>query len=104
MEEFRNYKRKPIQISRNVFALLHMFEYGPDHFEDIMLPEEIYHKINTVDYKEAAVQFLQQFEGNDRVAFIEALRNECNKVVSEHDERVSKMGDRLLKAGLIKEK
>ena len=104
MDEFRNYKRKPIQITRNTFALLHMFEYGPDHWEDIMLDERICHKINKVDYKEAAQQFISQFEGNECLAFIDALRDECNKIIIEHDTRVSAMGDKLLAAGLIKEK
>ena len=104
MDEFRNYKRKSIQITRNAFALLHMFEYGPDHLEDVMLPEELCHKIDTVDYKEAAQQFILQFEGSECIAFISALRDECNKLLVKHDAKISAMGDKLLAAGLIKEK
>ena len=64
LDEFKNYKRKFIQISHRTAILMHIFEKSDDDFEDIILSdhEEYYkqnHNINI--YKEAADQFFKQF-------------------------------------------
>lgn len=56
LDEFKNYKRKFIQISHRTAILMHIFEKSNDDFEDIILSdhEEYYkqnHNINI--YKEA---------------------------------------------------
>lgn len=71
LDEFKNYKRKFIQISHRTAILMHIFEKSDDDFEDIILSdhEEYYkqnHNINI--YKEAADQFFKQFEGNDNIS------------------------------------
>lgn len=68
LDEFKNYKRKFIQISHRTAILMHIFEKSDDDFEDIILSdhEEYYkqnHNINI--YKEAADQFFKQFEGEE---------------------------------------
>lgn len=65
LDEFKNYKRKFIQISHRTAILMHIFEKSDDDFEDIILSdhEEYYkqnHNINI--YKEAADQFFKQME------------------------------------------
>lgn len=90
LDEFKNYKRKFIQISHRTAILMHIFEKSDDDFEDIILSdhEEYYkqnHNINI--YKEAADQFFKQFEGNECLLqeykttydnFILGLENESN--------------------------
>ena len=76
LDEFKNYKRKFIQISHRTAILMHIFEKSNDDFEDIILSdhEEYYkqnHNINI--YKEAADQFFKQFEGNECLCFVECL-------------------------------
>lgn len=61
LDEFKNYKRKFIQISHRTAILMHIFEKSNDDFEDIILSdhEEYYkqnHNINI--YKEAADQYI----------------------------------------------
>lgn len=78
LDEFKNYKRKFIQISHRTAILMHIFEKSDDDFEDIILSdhEEYYkqnHNINI--YKEAADQFFKQFEGNECLCFVECLRD-----------------------------
>lgn len=81
LDEFKNYKRKFIQISH-------------DDFEDIILSdhEEYYkqnHNINI--YKEAADQFFKQFEGHENLYFVECLRDKCNEMLKEHEDKVQKL-------------
>lgn len=83
LDEFKNYKRKFIQISHRTAILMHIFEKSNDDFEDIILSdhEEYYkqnHNINI--YKEAADQY-----------FVECLRDKCNEMLKEHEDRVQKL-------------
>lgn len=39
LDEFKNYKRKFIQISHRTAILMHIFEKSDDDFEDIILSE-----------------------------------------------------------------
>lgn len=45
LDEFKNYKRKFIQISHRTAILMHIFEKSDDDFEDIILIETGYYKI-----------------------------------------------------------
>lgn len=94
LDEFKNYKRKFIQISHRTAILMHIFEKSDDDFEDIILSdhEEYYkqnHNINI--YKEAANQFFKQFEGNECLCFVECLRDKCNEMLEEHKDKVQKL-------------
>lgn len=94
LDEFKNYKRKFIQISHRTAILMHIFEKSDDDFEDIILSdhEEYYkqnHNINI--YKEAADQFFKQFEGNECLCFVECLRDKCNEMLKEHGDKVQKL-------------
>ena len=94
LDEFKNYKRKFIQISHRTAILMHIFEKADDDFEDMILSdhEEYYkqnHNINI--YKEAADQFFKQFEGNECLCFVECLRDKCNKMLEEHKDKVQKL-------------
>lgn len=69
LDEFKNYKRKLIQISHRTAILMHIFEKSNDDFEDIILSdhEEYYkqnHNINI--YKEAME--LENFFNNDNIS------------------------------------
>ena len=94
LDEFKNYKRKFIQISHRTAILMHIFEKADDDFEDIILSDhkEYYkqnHNINI--YKEAADQFFKQFEGNECLCFVKCLRDKCNKMLKEHEDKVQKL-------------
>ena len=65
LDEFKNYKRKFIQISPRTAILLHIFSKDSDDFEDIvLLDNEGYREKSycTKIYKDAADQFFKQFE------------------------------------------
>jgi len=90
---FKKYDRKFIQLDRNVCMLIHLFEKDDDHsWEDVWLQDftGVYEK-DCLLYKDAAKQLIDQLEGNWCVAFLEALRDECDKHVQEHIERCKKI-------------
>lgn len=63
LDEFKNYKRKFIQISPRTAILLHIFSKDSDDFEDIvLLDNEGYREKSycTKIYKDAADQFFKQ--------------------------------------------
>lgn len=71
LDEFKNYKRKFIQISHRTAILMHIFEKSDDDF--------------------AADQFFKQFEGHENLYFVECLRDKCNEMLKEHEDRVQKL-------------
>lgn len=78
LDEFKNYKRKFIQISPRTAILLHIFSKDSDDFEDIvLLDNEGYREKSycTKIYKDAADQFFKQFEGNECLCFVKYLRD-----------------------------
>lgn len=94
---FKKYDRKFIQLSRDIGMLIHLFEKDKDHsWEDIWLHDftGIYEH-DFFLYKEAAKQFLDQLEGHWSVAFLEALREECDKHIQEHYEKCKKLDEHL---------
>ena len=92
---FKKYDRKFIQLSRDVAILIHIFEKDPDHsWEDVWLRDftgvcERDHLL----YKEAAKQFIDQFEGHCSIAFLKALRDECDKHIQDHYNKCKKFKD-----------
>lgn len=68
LDEFKNYKRKFIQISHRTAILMHIFEKSDDDFEDIIL-----------------------IEGHENLYFVECLRDKCNEMLKEHEDRVQKL-------------
>lgn len=85
LEEFKNYKRDFILLNRTTAMLIHIFEKDNAHdLEDIILEEhDEYYKDMTSLYKTSAQQLIKQFEGNDCILFIKALRDECNKIINK---------------------
>lgn len=77
LDEFKNYKRKFIQISHRTAILMHKEYCKQNHGIDI--------------YKEAADQFFKQFEGNECLIFVECLRDKCNEMLEEHKDKVQKL-------------
>lgn len=86
MDEFKNYKRFLVQISRNTMLLCHVYEHSP-HIEDFFIDEPLYY----VDFKESAAQLIKQLEGNGCDAFLIALRNECDNILEEHKKKYKKI-------------
>lgn len=89
---FKKYDRRFIQLDRNTAILIHIFEKDKDHsWEDMWLHDftGVYEKDHLL-YKEAAKQFLDQLEGNWSIAFLKALRDECDKHIQEHNEKCKK--------------
>ena len=67
LDEFKNYKRKFVQISHRTAILMHIFEKSDDDFEDIILSDhEEYYKQNHI---------FKQFEGHENLYFVECLRD-----------------------------
>ena len=65
LDEFKNYKRKFIQISHRTAILMHIFKKADDDFEDMILSDhkEYCKQNHGIDiYKEAADQFFKQFD------------------------------------------
>ena len=94
LDEFKNYKRKFIQISPRTAILLHIFSKDSDDFEDIvLLDNEGYREKSycTKIYKDAADQFFKQFEGNECLCFVKYLRDKCNKMLKEHEDKVQNL-------------
>lgn len=79
LDEFKNYKRKFIQISPRTAILLHIFSKDSDDFEDIvLLDNEGYREKSycTKIYKDAADQLQEYKTTYDN--FILGLENESN--------------------------
>lgn len=90
---FKKYDRKFIQLDINTAMLIHLFEKDSEHsWEDIWLQDftGVYER-DMLLYKEAAKQFIDQLEGNWCVAFLEALRDECDKHVQDHYNKCKKL-------------
>lgn len=82
---FKDYDRKFIQINRDTVLLIHRFTKDSEHsFEDIWLHDlkGVYEK----DYdilRDSAKQLIDQFEGHWCRAFLQALRDECDKRIEQ---------------------
>lgn len=99
---FKKYKRKFIQLNRNIVLLLHIFEKDVDQsWEDIDLEdnEEVW-KMDYNLYKESAKQLIDQLEGHWCVAFLEALRDECIERIELDRKRVELVKEKMKDANL----
>lgn len=85
LDEFKNYKRKFIQISHRTAILMHIFEKSDDDFEDIILSDhEEYYKQNHIkryhELKQDITKYynlLQEYK-TTYDNFILGLENESN--------------------------
>lgn len=93
LDEFKKYKRDFILLNRTTAMLIHIFEKDIDRdLEDIILEDhEEYDKNMISTYKDSAKQLFKQFEGNECVAFIRALRDECDNYLEKDAKRKAKM-------------
>ena len=86
---FKEYTRRFIQLNRDTALLLHIFKKDFDHsWEDVHLQD--FTGVYEADYnihREAAKQFIKQLEGHWCIMFLEALRDECNKLIEEDKKR-----------------
>lgn len=84
-DPFKEYTRKFIQLNRDTALLLHVFKKDIDHsWEDVHLHD--FTGVYEADYKihqEAAKQLISQLEGHWCILFLEALRDECNRLIEE---------------------
>lgn len=62
LDEFKNYKRKFIQISHRTAILMHIFEKSDDDFEDIILSDHLENKILEKEME------LENFFNNDNIS------------------------------------
>ena len=71
LDEFKNYKRKFIQISHRTAILMHIFEKADDDFEDMILSDhkEYCKQNHGIDiYKEAAGdEILRTYDIRDKI-------------------------------------
>ena len=89
IENFKEYHRHLIQLRPDVAMLIHLFERNDDdNWESVWLDDnDKYYKEDFECIKESAKQLLLQLEGHYCDAFIEALRNECNKILENSNKR-----------------
>lgn len=82
---FKNYKRKLIQLDRNVAILIHIFEKDLNHsFEDVWLHDLTgVYETDLELLRGSAKQLIDQLEGNWCRAFLEALRDECDARIEQ---------------------
>lgn len=73
------YKRKPIVLSPHAIALIQIFDRN-DYLEDVWTTD--FDEYTTKeDMESAAKQFIEQLEEQWCEAFMEALRDEINKLL-----------------------
>ncbi len=74
--------------------LIHLFYKDSQHsFEDMVVPDicdEVL-ETNFHTYKEAAEQLFDQLEGHWCVAFCKALRDKCDELIKEHEEKIKEI-------------
>lgn len=89
VEDFNEYKRHLIQLRSDTAILLHIFRRETEqNFETAWLDDN--DKYYGADYeciKDSAHQLLLQLEGHYCDAFIEALRDECEGILKNSEER-----------------
>lgn len=89
IDEFENYERELIKINSDTIVLLHIFKKKLNHhFEDWMVlqdNEQYFKKECIPDYEYAARQFIKQFEGEECMAFVIALKNELERIIEENE-------------------
>jgi len=89
VENFKEYHRHLIQLRPDVAMLIHLFERNDDdNWESVWLDDNDKYYIEDFEcIKESAKQLLLQLEGHYCDAFIEALRDECNKILENSNKR-----------------
>lgn len=76
------YKRKPILLHKNAVMWIQIFT-KTDDIEDVMFG--VWEQYSTQKAcKEAAKEFIRQLREQYNIAFIEALRQECEKIIARY--------------------
>lgn len=97
LDEFKKYKRDFIFLNSNTAMLIHIFSKDGLHdLEDINLEDhDEYAKKNYKLYKESAKQLFNQLEGNECIAFVKALQEECNRYLRDNEKKVQALNIKL---------
>lgn len=95
--KYKNYDRDFIRINPNEIMLIHMFKRDSGHqLEDMVLDDNEQYFLDVSNIrKDAAHQLMLQFEGHQCRAFIEALKQECDKWIEEDDKWMVEMDNKL---------
>lgn len=95
IEDFKVYHRHLIMLRPEIAMLIHLFQRDSDDtWESIWLDDN--EKYSEEDYeciRESAKQLMLQLEGHYCDAFIEALREECEKILEDSNKRKAKITD-----------
>lgn len=95
LENYKKYHRHLIQLRPEIAMLIHIFHRDDsDTWESIWLDDN--EKYSEEDYeciRESAKQLILQLEGHYCDAFIEALREECEKILEDSNKRKAKITD-----------
>lgn len=93
IEDFKTYHRHMIQLRPDILMLIHLFKRSSDdEFESIWLDDNEQYYIEDYEcLKESARQLLLQLEGNYCDVFIEALRDECDKILEDSNKRKAEL-------------
>jgi len=93
IEDYKKYYRHLIQLNPNVAMLIHLFQKdNDDSWESVWLNDNEQHAAVEYDcMRESAHQLILQLEGHWCDLFIEALRDECDKILKESAIQQNKM-------------
>lgn len=93
IEKYDKYYRHLIQLRPDVAMLIHLFiRSSDDTWETIWLDDN--EKFAEAEYeciRESAKQLMLQLEGHYCDAFVEALRDECNKILDASNKMKEKL-------------
>jgi len=91
INQFKSTFRKPILLSPNSVALIHIFTRY-DHLEDIWISDvpQSYIDIKNIP-KEAAKEFINQLDNHYTPAFLIALRDEINKILKKREKELKNL-------------
>lgn len=96
LENYKKYHRHLIQLRPEVAMMIHLYNRDSDDtWESIWLDDNDQYYIEDFEcIKESAHQLILQLEGHWCDAFIEALRDECDAILKDSEERKRKLEDK----------
>jgi hypothetical protein len=95
IENYKNYKRFPIQLSSQTIMLIHLFNNENNNMRNFFEMEDIEENSKVVqDYERnqnPANQFFKQLEGQYSDAFLEDIIIEATRLLTESDDSSNRL-------------
>jgi outer membrane lipopolysaccharide assembly protein LptE/RlpB len=87
MNDFKNYKRKPIILNSHCVMLIHLFKRFDD-LEDLWMHDQEAGLMPPELYRDAAKQLIEQLEGQYCDLFIDELNKQIQTIRKERREEL----------------